>query len=208
VKVELALTLLHTLLKQKVAGSDLWSGSKEGTVADAAPAAPAPEAPKSSGSGGKPTLFIILAIINMLVVVGVGVMLFLGQKKKAAEPGIDDVIKGEKNTLESEEKSKEFIGKLVPLETFLVNLSGAHGRKLLKINMELEVNNGEVQEEIEKIKPKIRDYIIIIVSSKSFAEVSTKEGKDALREEIKNQINLFLTKGQINKVFFTEFLSN
>lgn len=177
-------------------------------MADAAPAAPAPEAPKSSGSGGKPTLFIILAIINMLVVVGVGVMLFLGQKKKASEPGIDDVIKGEKSTLENEEKSKEFIGKLVPLETFLVNLSGAHGRKLLKINMELEVNNGEVQEEIEKIKPKIRDYIIIIVSSKSFAEVSTKEGKDALREEIKNQINLFLTKGQINKVFFTEFLSN
>lgn len=177
-------------------------------MADAAPAAPAPEAPKSSGSGGKPTLFIILAIVNMLVVVGVGVMLFLGQKKKASEPGIDDVIKGEKNTVESEEKSKEFIGKLVPLETFLVNLSGAHGRKLLKINMELEVNNAEVQEEIEKIKPKIRDYIIIIVSSKSFAEVSTKEGKDALREEIKNQINLFLTKGQINKVFFTEFLSN
>ena len=177
-------------------------------MAEAAAAATPPEAPKSSGSGGKPTLFIILAIVNMLVVVGVGVMLFLGQKKKAAEPGIEDVIKGEKANVENEEKSKEFIGKLVPLETFLVNLSGAHGRKLLKINMELEVNNADVQEEIEKIKPKIRDYIIIIVSSKSFAEVSTKEGKDSLREEIKNQINLFLTKGQINKVFFTEFLSN
>ena len=74
--------------------------------------------------------------------------------------------------------------------------------------MELEVNNAEVQEEIEKIKPKIRDYIIIIASSKSFAEISTKEGKDALRDEVRNQINLFLTKGQINKVFFTEFLFN
>src|ERR1044072_7106916 len=144
----------------------------------------------------------------MAVVVGVGVMLFLGQKKKAAEPGIDDVIKGEKKTLEQEERSKEFIGKLVPLEQFLVNLSGAHGRKLLKINMEFEESNAEVQEEIEKIKPKIRDYIIIIASSKSYAEVSTKDGKDALREEIKNQINLFLTKGQISKVFFTEFLFN
>ena len=89
-----------------------------------------------------------------------------------------------------------------------MNLSGAHGRKLLKINMELEVSNSEVQEEIEKIKPKIRDYIIIILSSKSFAEVSSKAGKDALREEIKNQINLFLTKGQINKVFFTELFFN
>ena len=74
--------------------------------------------------------------------------------------------------------------------------------------MELEVTNAEVQEEVEKIKPKIRDYIIIIASSKTFAEISTKEGKDALREEIKNQINLFLTKGQINKVYFTEFILN
>lgn len=172
----------------------------------AAPPAPAPDA--GSSSGGKPTLFILLAIINMAVVVGVGVMLYLGQKKKAAEPGIDDVIKGEHEQKEHEEKSKEFIGKLVPLETFLVNVSGSRGRKLLKINMELEVTGAEVAEEVEKIKPKIRDYIIIIASSKTYAEISKKEGKDALREEIKNQINLFLTKGQITNVFFTEWIMN
>jgi flagellar FliL protein len=172
-------------------------------------AAPAPAAPEpSGGSGGKPTLFILLAIVNMAVVVAVGVMLYLGQKKKEAEPGIDDVVKGEHEQLQKEEKSKEFIGKLVPLETFLVNVSGSRGRKLVKMNMELELTNAEVQEEVEKIKPKIRDYIIIIASSKTFAEISTKEGKDALREEIKNQINLFLTKGQITKVYFTEFILN
>ncbi len=139
---------------------------------------------------------------------GVGVMLYLGQQKKAAEPGIDDVIKGEHEKQKEEEHRHDFIGKLVPLETFLVNISGSRGRKLVKINMELEVTNAEVQDEIEKIKPKIRDYIIIIVSSKTFAEVSTKEGKDALRDEIKNQLNLFLTKGQIVKVYFTEFILN
>ena len=170
--------------------------------------APAPAAAPSGPSGGKPTLLIILVIINMLVVVGVGAMLYLGQKKKAAEPGIDDVIKGEHEKLKEEEKSKEFIGKLVPLETFLVNISGTRGRKLVKINMELEVTNAEVQEEVEKIKPKIRDYIIIIASSKTFNEISTREGKDALREEIKNQVNLFLTKGQIVRVYFTEFILN
>lgn len=177
-------------------------------MAEANAAAPAP-APESGGSsGGKPTLFILLAIINMAVVIGVGVMLYLGQKKKEAQPGIDDVIQGEHDKKAEEEHSKEFIGKLVPLETFLVNVSGSRGRKLVKINMELEVTNAEVQEEVEKIKPKIRDYIIIIASSKTFAEISTKEGKDALREEIKNQINLFLTKGQITKVYFTEFILN
>jgi flagellar protein FliL len=144
----------------------------------------------------------------MAVVIGVGVMLYLGQKKKEAEPGIDDVIKGEHEQVKKEEQSKDFIGKLVPLETFLVNVSGSRGRKLVKMNMELELTNSEVQEEVEKIKPKIRDYIIIIASSKTFAEISTKEGKEALREEIKNQINLFLTKGQITKVYFTEFILN
>ena len=178
-------------------------------MAEEKAAAPA-SAPESSGSssGGKPTLFSLLAIINMAVVLGVGFMLYLGQKKKESTPGIDDVIKGEHDTKAEEEHSKEFIGKLVPLETFLVNVSGSRGRKLVKINMELEVTNAEVQEEVEKIKPKIRDYIIIIASSKTFAEISTKEGKDALREEIKNQINLFLTKGQITKVYFTEFILN
>ncbi len=173
-------------------------------------AAATPQAAESasSSSGGKPTLFILLAVINMAVVMGVGVMLYLGQKKKSAEPGIDDVIKGEHEQVQKEEHSKDFIGKLVPLETFLVNVSGSRGRKLVKMNMELEVTNAAVQEEVEKIKPKIRDYIIIIASSKTFNEISTREGKDSLREEIKNQINLFLTKGQINKVYFTEFILN
>ena len=176
-------------------------------MAESNAAASAP-APSGGNNGGSPKLFIILAVINMLVVLGVGGMMYVGAKKKNNEPGIDDVIKGESEKLKEEEKTTEFIGKLVPLETFLVNISGSRGRKLVKMNMELEVTNAEVQEEIEKIKPKIRDYIIIITSSKTFAEISTKEGKDALRDEIKNQVNLFLTKGQITKVYFTEFILN
>jgi flagellar FliL protein len=58
------------------------------------------------------------------------------------------------------------------------------------------------------VKPKIRDIIIIVLSSKTYAEVSTKEGKDELREEIRDKVNLFLTKGQINRVYFTEFIYN
>lgn len=173
-----------------------------------APAQPAPETGGSSSQGQKPTLFIILAVINMLVVAGVGAMLFLGQKKKQAEPGIDDVIKGESEAQHHEKNQQEFIGKLVPLETFLVNLAGSRGRKLMKINMELEVDNGEVMAEVEQLKPKIRDIIIIILSGKTYAQVANKEGKDTLRDEIRDQVNLFLTKGQIKRVYFTEFISN
>jgi flagellar FliL protein len=178
-------------------------------VAESNAASAATQQPGPSGQpGGKPTLFILLALINMAVVIAVGVMLYLGQKKRDAVPGIEDAMTTDHDQVQTEEKGKNLIGKLVPLETFLVNVAGTRGRKLVKINMELEVSNSDVQEEIEKIKPKIRDYIIIIASSKSFNEMSSKEGKDALRDEIRNQLNLFLTKGSINKVYFTEFILN
>ncbi len=166
-------------------------------------------APSGGGSPQqKPTLFIILAIVNMLVVASVGAMIWLGKKKHDAEPHIDDVIKGEAEAQKKESEKKDFIGNLIPLETFLVNLSGSRGRKLLKINMEIEVDGEEVQAEIEQLKPKIRDIIIVTLSSKTYSQISTKDGKDILRGEIRDQVNLFLTKGQIKRVYFTELIYN
>lgn len=174
---------------------------------EAKQAAPAPAAPSASG-GQKPTMFIILALVNMMVLAGVAAMLFLSRKQEAHKPNIDDVVKGELETSKKEGEEKEFIGKLVPLETFLVNLADSRGRRLAKVNMELEVSNSEAQEEIDKLKPKIRDIIIMLMSSKTYGQISSRDGKDQLRDEIRDQVNLFLTKGQIKKVFFTEFIFN
>ena len=174
----------------------------EEKAAQEAPAAVA----ASASPGGKPVLFIALAVVNMLVVAGVGAMIYLNKKKEASNPKIDHVIAGEIEAQEHEKNSPEFIGKLIPLETFLINLAGSRGTKLAKINMEFEVSNDEVQKEIDRLKPKVRDIIIILLSSKTYAEVSTSKGKDELREEIRDQVNLFLTKGKIKRVYFTEFI--
>lgn len=172
--------------------------------------AAAPEASTSSaGSGQKPILLIALAVINMLVVGGVGFMVYKGKQKEAAEPKIEDVIKGEAEAQHLEKtEEKEVIGKVVPLETFIVNLAGSKGRKVAKVNMELEVQGERVLEEIEKRKAQIRDIIIIILSSKTYEDVSAREGKDGLRNEIKDTINSFLVQGKISNVFFTEFIYN
>lgn len=167
-------------------------------------------APAGGGSSGqKPIILIVMAVINMLIVAGVGFMLYQGRKKEAAEPKIDNVIKGEAQAQEKEKtEEKDFVGKVIPLETFIVNLAGSKGRKVAKVNMELELKGDKVAEEIEKRKAQIRDIIIIILSSKTYEEVATREGKDALRGEIKDTINSFLVQGKISNVFFTEFLYN
>lgn len=166
-----------------------------------------------AGSGQKPVLFIILAVVNMLVVAAVGAFLYLGKKKEAARPTIDHVIAGEKATTDAEAaQPRSFVGKVVPMETFIVNLAGTKGRKVAKVNMEFELKDAgddlKVSAEIEQRKAQIRDVIIIILSSKTFEEVSTPDGKDNLRGEIKDRINSFLTTGKISNVFFTEFIYN
>ena len=171
--------------------------------------APQTEQPAASASTSqKPFLLIGLVVVNMLVVAFVGFMIWKGRKVEEAKPGIEKAIEGENATQHEEQAAPEDVGKVIPLETFVVNLAGSKGRKVLKVNMELEVKGLEVEKEIENRKAQIRDFIIIILSSKSFEEVSVKDGREALKTEIKDNINSFLSKGKIQNVYITEFIYN
>lgn len=173
---------------------------------DTGAAAAAAGEPKAAS---KPILLYILVVVNMLVVGGVGAMIYLGKKKEAQQATIEKVVEGEAQAQhEEKEKADQFIGKMIPMETFYVNLAGNRGNRLLKVNMELEVESEKVIEEIEKRKPQIRDIIIIILSSKTFKDLESRQGKEGLRDEIKDAVNSFLTKGKIKHVHFTEFIYN
>lgn len=173
--------------------------------------APAESAPAASGSGQKPILLIALAVINMIVVGAVGFMLFKNRQMEAQKPSIEQVLQGEKETQDQEAEEQQqasAVGAVVPLETFIVNLAGSKGRKVAKVNMELEIKGEAVAAEIEKRKAQVRDIIIIVLSSKTYEEVASREGKDNLRNEIREMVNSFLTSGKITNVFFTEFIYN
>ena len=203
-------------------------------MAEKEAAAPAADAHgDKDAKGSKPILLYALVVLNMAVVGGVGFMVYAGRKHdqmnataldKAANglakegehaaPAEKGEAKSEKGEAKGEkgagrdEEGQEFIGKTIPMETFLVNLSGNRGNKLLKVNMDLELEGGKIAEEIDKRKPQIRDIIIILLSSKTYAQLSSPEGKEYLRDEIRDTVNSFLTTGKIKRVLFTEFLFN
>ena len=122
-------------------------------MAEEKAAAESPAAAAPATGGQKPLLFIILAIVNMIIVLVVGIFLYLGKKKEAARPTVDNVIAGEKETSDKEaSEKKDFVGKVVPMETFIVNLAGSKGRRVAKVNMELELK--ETEEE-GKVAPRV-----------------------------------------------------
>lgn len=175
------------------------------------------EAPSASSSSGKPPiLLLVLLVVNMLAVGGVGFMLYQSRKSDASQPKIDHVVSGELKTQEQEAGEKrDFIGRVIPLETFIVNLSGSKGRRVAKVNLELEIQGAnrsgsyvEIQNELETRKAQIRDIIIILLSGKTYDEVAAREGKEQLRSEIRDTVNAFLTTGKIVNVYFTDFIYN
>ncbi len=92
------------------------------------------------------------------------------------------------------------------LDDFIVNLFHPSEDRFLRIKIEFELEGQDTQKEIEKKLPKIRDSLLMLLSSKSVEEISTLQGKLILKNEIINRINSILNTGHISAVYFTEFI--
>ncbi len=98
------------------------------------------------------------------------------------------------------------VGVMVPLEPFMVNLARTKGSRILKVTVTLELNNPAVQPEVEDNRQKIMDSILVLLSSKTFEDVYSIQGKFKLKDEITTRVNRFLAMGHVREVYFSEFL--
>jgi flagellar FliL protein len=155
-------------------------------------------------------IVIILSVINTVIVGAIAFMVYKGKQMEAANPGIDAVVRGEIKTQAQEDKVQKQQSKvLLGFKEFVVNLSGSRGRRVVKTSIELELPNEDSKKEIERREAQIRDQIILILSSRTFEDISGKEGKEQLRNDIKNAINPSLPEDlKILNVYFTDFIYN
>ena len=101
---------------------------------------------------------------------------------------------------------KEPLGPIFSLETFIVNLADKGGKRYLRVTMDLELGNTELENEITKRLPQVRDSVLMILPAKRFEDINSAEGKITLRDEILDALNGFLTQGQVTKIYFKEFV--
>jgi len=149
-------------------------------------------------------LILFSLIVVFLVVVGFLAYLFLFSNKAAVQT--ETALPADAQTIPAVNKGSG-IGPLYSFDTFIVNLADPGGIRYLKVSMQAEVDSNKVIEEIDKRNPQVRDLILTVLSSKTYAEVSTPQGKIALKQEIIRRLNLILTTGTVRNVFFTEFIS-
>lgn len=94
----------------------------------------------------------------------------------------------------------------VPLPDLTVNLADSGGNRYLKIGMEVELNAPESAQELAAQNARVRDAIILLLSSKTVAQLSTSEGKVLLKNEVAARLNQILGAPRVVRIFFTNFV--
>lgn len=162
---------------------------------------------KEEAQPKKPFLkFIILGVIAL--VLGAG-----------GYTGWNFFIKGKKEEIKKEEikknaykpyakKKKEKPGIAYPLDSFIVNLldKAGTGKRYLKIKIVLEVGDEEGQRTVDSHIPQLKDTILLLLSSQSFSDINTMEGKIELKQILLSRINQVLGEGIVHRLYFTEFV--
>jgi flagellar FliL protein len=147
------------------------------------------------------TLLIIIISVMLLFMGMVGAGFYILWNKISQIPQMPPAT-GE-IPLEEEEN---VMGPLYTLDTMIVNLSDHGGKRYLRVTMALELSDLEAETTIENRLPQIRDAILMILPTKKYDDISTTDGKIALRNELMEKINSLMTKGQVNNIYFTEFV--
>ncbi|MBT8763640.1 flagellar basal body-associated FliL family protein [Desulfohalobiaceae bacterium Ax17] len=151
-----------------------------------------------------------IILLVLLIILGVGGFFgykyfFAGPKDKVeAEGGAQP--QGEQQAQQEKQPAEQGPTEMYSLPPFVVNLADPLGRRYLKLSLDVELIDKKTVEVLEKKLPKVKDTILLLLSSKSFADIDSMEEKIQLKNEIVERLNQILGKAKVVRVYFTEFV--
>jgi len=98
---------------------------------------------------------------------------------------------------------------VLPLEPFVVNLADADAARYLRIKISLMVDDKAKAKELsenEALQLKVRDVILQSLTAKTSHDLINEEGKNKLRQEIREKIAMYFQEPKLVDVMFTEFV--
>ncbi len=122
----------------------------------------------------KGRLLVIIGVVAVLVAGGVGAWLMLGTGEKPEQAQVKAAPKSPPT--------------FFTLDPFVVNLAG-EVQHYLQVGIDLKIADEHVKDQIKAHLPEIRNGVLLLLSSKQIDELSSLEGKNRLRAEIRDAVN-------------------
>lgn len=175
---------------------------------EAKPEAAAAEAPPKKS---KKLLIIVAATLVVILLIG-GAGAFFLMKKHGAEEGDEEEVAAETAKTSKKKGGKESLPVYVAMDAFTVNLVPESGEQFVQLILSVEVADVPTGDRIKTYTPKIRNNVMMLLSGKKASELLSKEGKEKLAGEIRDQMNQVLAPGgksddaPVKEVLFTSFI--
>lgn len=123
--------------------------------------------------------------------------------EKKAEPGAHGEAAGAKG---EKGAAAEGGSEVVSLPPLLVNLAEPQGRRYLKLALDIEVKDKAAADQLNKSMSKVKDTLLLLLSSKTYDDLATLENKILLKKEIVERLTLVLGEQKVLRVYITEIV--
>ncbi len=143
---------------------------------------------------------ILLYIIGIIILIAISVTISYLVASKTAE-------KPDKISIEQTYKNVTPPYDTLRLADFTINTADVDEQHVIRVTIALAYTQKDaaVSAELAQREAQIRDIINRILSSKMKDEMDSIEGKENLKNEIKNAINNVMVNGKIKDVYFIDF---
>lgn len=176
---------------------------------------------------GKKNILAALLNKNMLMMIGGGVLLIAlsiggtlmlsGGKSDDADMEDDEEVEAvsDKKSSDKKKKKKKGKGETEPVyfsmePAFVVNFTDKTGIRYLQASIDVLVTDAMVIDEIKKHNPLIRNNLLLLIGSQTTDVITTREGKQRLRNDILKEIQKVMKEktGEpgVEAVYFTSFV--
>lgn len=162
-----------------------------------------PTSPVEDAAGKKDNNLFVLILVPLMILSAVGGG-FLAYSQYPMLTEIAATINGS-GADEEEEAPIEF-GEFMELTNIIVNPSDSEGRRLLMLSVGMETAESSVLETVTAREMVVRDTIIKILGTRTVDELADIESRTILKDEIRLAVNGILTEGEINRMYFTQYV--
>ncbi len=155
--------------------------------------------PEAAPGGGNKKALAGIAIVALLLGVGggFGAATFLGGSGE--EPKTAEELAQAEAEVETSRRA------IHSLDAFTVNLRGTGGGRVLRMEVQIEVDDDQV-EEVKENTPLLRDAVLTLASDYTYADLEGLDGKMRFRDELMARLNGALSDPSVRRVYFTQFV--
>lgn len=160
------------------------------------------EQPPKKKTSKKKVILLILLVLLISAAGGAAIMI-------TTQPDSDADVEIDANAAAAEAK-RTHAPSFLALEPFVVNLRGDDGDNYLRVGVVLEATDEAAIETAKTQLPRIRNGIILLLSSKTVDDLSNIDGKRQLMEEILVEARKPMTLSEpargIESVYLSDFV--